>query len=131
MSSDSKDKIRTYRSSVFKSFVFASSGIWSAVKSERNIRIHLMAAVIVLIMGFFLELTAGEWVVICLTIAGMLSLELMNTAVERTVDLVTAKYHPLAKQAKDIAAAAVFIYAIAAIVIGLIIFLPKIMERIS
>lgn len=91
----------------------------------------MAAMVVVVIMGFCLKLTAGEWIAICLVIAGMLSMELMNTAVERAVDLVTTKYHPLAKQAKDIAAAAVFIYAIAAVVIGLIIFLPKIIERIS
>jgi undecaprenol kinase len=64
-------------------------------------------------------------------IGGMLSLELMNTAVERVVDLATKDYHPLAKQAKDIAAGAVFIYAALSVIIGAIIFLPKIIVYMS
>ncbi|KAA0549372.1 diacylglycerol kinase family protein [Bacillus sp. BGMRC 2118] len=105
------------------SFKYASMGILHALKTEQNIRIHLVAGAVVFILAFLLKVTAIEWTILLLLISGMIALELVNTAIERTVDLVTNKeYHLLAKQAKDLAAGAVLIYAITALFIGLIIF---------
>jgi undecaprenol kinase len=121
---------KKFFSSVIRSFVFAFEGIVSAIKHERNLKIHLVIAAAVIIAGFIFSLSALEWVAVIVAIGGMLSLELVNTAIERTVDLVTDDFHPLAKQAKDAAAGAVLIYAVMSAVIGLIIFAPKILHFI-
>lgn len=75
--------------------------------------------------GFLVELSIIEWMIIFLLIGGMFSLELLNTAIEHTVDLITDKHHPLAKAAKDAAAGAVCVFAVISCIIGLLIFLPK------
>ncbi|MBB6445988.1 undecaprenol kinase [Bacillus benzoevorans] len=93
-------------------------------------RIHCTAAGLVILFGLYFQLSASEWIFILLAIGGMFSLELVNTAIERTVDLVTEEFHPLAKQAKDIAAGAVLVYAILSVIIGCIIFLPKIVKNV-
>ncbi len=113
------------RGGLVRSFAFAIEGIIHAIKFERNIKIHMVVALVVVFLGFLYNISSLEWLLIILAIGGMLSFELMNTAVERVVDLVTSKDHPLAKQAKDIAAGAVFIYAVMSVVVGGIIFLPK------
>lgn len=126
LGSDGNKKVISW--SIFRSFVFAFEGIVSAVKKERNLKIHLMIAVGVIIAGFIFSLSALEWVAVIVAIGGMLSLELLNTAIERIVDLVTDDFHPLAKQAKDAAAGAVLIYAVMSAIIGLIVFVPKILN---
>jgi undecaprenol kinase len=123
MSSDFKGKRRR---GLLRPFTFAIVGILHAIRNERNMKIHTVVAALVIILGLFYQLSAIEWMLIVCAIGGMLSLELMNTAIERVVDLVTKDFHPLAKQAKDVAAGAVFIYAILSVLIGCIIFLPKI-----
>lgn len=113
---------------VIKSFSFAVQGITLALRSERNLKIHFAVTVLVVIFGFFLSLSTMEWLFILFAIGGVISLELLNSALERVVDLVTEEFHPLAKQAKDMAAGAVFAYAILSVVVGLIIFMPKILS---
>ncbi len=110
---------------LLRSFGHASQGIVTACKTEQNFRIHLLAAVIVMIVSFFSSLSRLEWTVVILLVSGMFMIELINTAIERVVDLISPDYHPLAKQAKDLAAAACLVYAVATIIIGSIIFLPK------
>ncbi|MBY0122329.1 diacylglycerol kinase family protein [Bacillus sp. S/N-304-OC-R1] len=122
MNSVSKDK----KNSLVHSFGYALSGFKQAFIQERNLKIHFAASFIVIIMGFLFSISYLEWLFIVLAIGGMLSLELINSSVERIVDLVTEDYHPLAKAAKDMAAGAVFLYAIMSVIIGLIVFLPKI-----
>ncbi|MBS4191338.1 diacylglycerol kinase family protein [Bacillus sp. FJAT-49705] len=122
MNTDSSVK----KNRLLKSFGFALTGIKEAVRCERNLRIHLFFSVIVICMGIWLSISVYEWLIIVLAIAGMLSLEMLNSAIERVVDLVTTDFHPLAKAAKDMAAGAVLIFAIMSVIIGLIIFLPKI-----
>ncbi|WP_110926906.1 diacylglycerol kinase family protein [Bacillus massiliglaciei] len=117
---------RDKRYPLVKSFGFAFAGIFEAVRTERNIRIHLVMLAAVAACGVYFEASRLEWLFILTAAAGTIALELVNSALERVVDLVTADYHPLAKQAKDIAAGAVLIYAIFSIIIGLIIFVPKI-----
>lgn len=107
-----------------RSFRYALSGMTQAA-AEQNFRVDLVAAVLVLAVSFFTGLSRVEWCMIILLIAGMLALEMINSAIERTVDLVTQEFHPLAKAAKDIAAGAVLMYAIASVVIACMIFLPK------
>lgn len=110
--------------SFFQSFVYAWTGIVDGM-SGRNMKIHVVAAFLVILAGLLTGLSITEWCIISLVISGMLALELMNSAVEYVVDLVTLEFHPLAKKAKDIAAGSVLVFAIASAVIGLLIFLPK------
>lgn len=88
-------------------------------------RVHAFSAGIVLIAGVWTGLDRTEWMLVIMLLGGMLALELVNSALERAVDLVTAERHPLAKQAKDMAAGAVLVFAVTSAIIGLLIFLPK------
>ncbi|AYV67175.1 diacylglycerol kinase [Niallia circulans] len=130
MSSDYKDN-RIRKNSQLSSFRLAILGILTAIKQERNVKIHLVITILVIILGLLNDLSKQEWMFIAFCIGLVISLELINTAIERVVDLVTSEYHPLAKEAKDIAAGAVFIAAILSIVIGGIIFIPKIWSAIT
>lgn len=115
----------------YKSLGYAISGIIQCIQKERNIKIHLVFMFLVIICGFLFQLSITEWLVCILLFGLVISLELVNTAIEAVVDLCTQEYHPLAKIAKDTAAGAVFISAIASVVIGLIIFVPKILSLVS
>lgn len=114
-----------------KSFGFAFKGISTLIKTQENAIIHVIAMCIVIIAGIFLGLSALEWLSIILTCSMVLAAEAFNTAIEFVVDLVSPDYHPLAGKAKDVAAAAVLITAIGAIVVGFIIFIPKILIYIQ
>jgi diacylglycerol kinase len=105
-----------------RSFGWAISGINYAFSTQKNMKIHGLAAVVVLIAGLVVGLSQIEWAVISLTVFLVLAAETINTAIEKTVDLVTDNYHPLAKAAKNLAAGAVLITAINALVIALLIF---------
>lgn len=108
-----------------KSFRYAYEGIIHACKTERNIKIHILTAVVVIILGLLTHLNLIEWFIVLMLIGGVIALELMNSAIERVVDLTTSERHPLAKQAKDLAAGAVLVYAIVSAIIGLLLFVPK------
>ncbi|MGE7942872.1 diacylglycerol kinase family protein [Lysinibacillus xylanilyticus] len=107
-----------------RSFGYAFEGIVTACK-EQNFKSHLLSAGIVLIAGYFTGLSRVEWYIVLILIALMFALEIVNTAIERVVDLASPKKHPLAKQAKDLAAGAVLVFAVFSAIIGLLIFIPK------
>ncbi|MEZ0480507.1 diacylglycerol kinase family protein [Planococcus sp. SSTMD024] len=107
------------------SFRFAAQGIGTSIKREQNMKVHVFSAVIVTMAGIWTGLDRMEWMLVIVLIGGMLALELINSALERAVDLVTRERHPLAKQAKDMAAGAVLVFAVTSAIIGLLIFLPK------
>jgi diacylglycerol kinase len=107
----------------FRSFGYAAKGVWRMIQKERNFRFHLVAAAYIL--GFaprFLQ-SRGEWAVLILTVCAVLGLELVNTAVEHTVDLACPERHPKAAAAKDIAAAAVLICAVGAVGVAVCLFI--------
>lgn len=108
-----------------RSFRFALEGIGYCIKQERNFRVHLLAMVLVIIAGVMTKISLIEWLVITIFISGVLALELLNTAIERVVDLTTTEIHPLAKQAKDLAAGAVLLFALGSVVAACLIFIPK------
>ena len=113
---------------IARSFGYAFEGIWTGIRKERNMKIHCVALILVTAAGTLFQITATEWC-ICLLLFGMVvSLELVNTAVEAVVDLVTEERKPLAKIAKDTAAGAVLFTAIMAAIIGCIIFIPYVLE---
>ncbi|MDM5234457.1 diacylglycerol kinase family protein [Lysinibacillus pakistanensis] len=107
-----------------RSFGYAFTGIKTACV-EQNFKSHLLSAGAVLIAGYFTGLSRMEWYIVLLLIALMFALEMVNTAIERVVDLASPNIHPLAKQAKDLAAGAVLVFAIFSAIIGLLIFMPK------
>jgi undecaprenol kinase len=107
-----------------RSFGYAFEGIITASK-EQNLKSHILSAIIVILAGYWTGLSRMEWYIVLLLIALMFALEMMNTAIERVVDLASPEIHPLAKQAKDIAAGAVLVFALFSAIIGLLIFLPK------
>lgn len=107
-------------------FAHAWNGLWTVFKRERNFRIHLIASIIVVGCGLIVKLTVLEWLFICLTITLVFVTETINSVIEMTVDFISTENHPSAKIIKDMAAGAVLITAVASIVVGLIIFLPKI-----
>ncbi len=108
------------------SFRHAWDGLTHAVSTQPNFVIHLFFSLTAVSLGIWLHISSLEWIVIALTVAVGLVIELVNTAIESTVDLITRRYHRLAKIAKDTAAAAMLVYALGAIVVAAIIFLPKI-----
>lgn len=107
----------------FKAFLYAGQGIVSAVKGQRNLRIHLTAAVYVTAFSFFYELSGTDYVLLMLTFSSVISAELINTAIEAAVDICSPEKNSLAKLAKDAAAGAVLVTAIFAVITGLILFL--------
>jgi len=112
------------RSNLLISFKCAFAGLWYVLRTQRNAWIHLSVAVAVVMMGLWLGLSRTEWAILALTIGIVLAAEVLNTVVEAAVDLATAEYHPLAKVAKDVAAGAVLLTAVAAVVVGLLILGP-------
>lgn len=122
----SKGKKKNYSiKRFFKSFTYAFSGIKTALKTEQNFLFDIIFGLLTIIIGFLLKLNGIEFTIILLAIGLVISLELINTAIEYTIDMAMPEIHPLAKASKDISAAAVFISSLIAFIIGLIIYLPK------
>ena len=113
---------------LYKSFGYAFEGIITTMTHERNMQIHCGVAILVIIFGIILKISLLEWAFCVLLFALVISLELVNTAVETVVDLVTEDKQPLAKKAKDAAAGAVLVSAINAAIIGGVIFFPKLWD---
>lgn len=110
---------------LISSFRFAWNGVSDVWRNEQNFRLHVIVTLVMIVLAVIFDLSKNEWLILIIVIAGVLALELMNTAIERSVDLITSEQHPLAKRAKDASAAAVLIFAISAAIVGAIIFIPK------
>jgi undecaprenol kinase len=106
------------------SFKYAIEGIITALRDEAHLKFHFLAAATALLLSWYLKVTKGEWLIIILLIGLVIGLELTNTAIEELVNSFTEELHPSAKKAKDVAAGAVLVVSIAALLIGVIIFLP-------
>lgn len=119
-------ELRKKRKKLRNSFKYAFEGISEAWKTEQNLKIHFVIMTLVIIGGFIFKISAMEWIICLLLFAIVISLELINTAIETTVDIAMPDINEKAKYAKDIAAGAVLFSAIISVIVGLIIFLPKI-----
>lgn len=108
----------------FSKFKYALRGIGKALREESTFRIMLVCFVLVLAAGLLLGVTMLEWAALLLCCSAVLCAEMINTAIERTVDIASPEKHPLAEKAKDIAAGAVLVMSLFAAVVGLMIFLP-------
>lgn len=116
---------------LINSFKYAFEGILQAYVGEQNLKIHTVIAILVIIFGFILKISYTEWLV-CLVLIGLvLMAEFFNTSIEYLVDLVSPEIHPLAKATKDTASAGVLMMAIISAIIGLIIFVPKLISFIG
>ena len=111
-----------------QSFKYAFQGSYHLFRAETDARIHLFAAILAIILGFYFSLTLVEWCVILLCIFIVFAAEAFNTAFEVLTDLVSPDHHPLAGKAKDLAAGAVLLVAIGAAFCGILIFLPKLVN---
>jgi diacylglycerol kinase len=110
------------------SFKYAFAGLADLFRSQPNARIHLVFTILVLLLGGYFKISTTEWSLLLICISLVLSMEALNTAIEHLTDLVSPDYHPLAGKAKDVAAAAVLLAAFGAIIVGLIVFLPKVLS---
>jgi diacylglycerol kinase (ATP) len=111
-----------------KSFVYAWEGIVWFFKKEHNASVHLSATVMVLVLSVSFGVDKTEAIAVVFSIVFVLVTEMINTAVEKIMDLVSPTYHPLVKMVKDVSAGAVLVAAVAAVLVGSIIFLPKILS---
>lgn len=118
-------------SSRINSFKFALKGIYFILRTQPNFKIQLLLALLSIILGFSLHISSIEWSVIILLIGLVLSAEVINTSVEILCDKIEQDYHESIRRVKDIAAASVLIASICAFIIGIIIFLPKIVDHLA
>ncbi|MFC1666244.1 diacylglycerol kinase [Candidatus Omnitrophota bacterium] len=119
------------RQSLVESFNSAIEGFIYVFKSQRNMRLHFLMGLSVLLLGIFLNFTYIELIVLCLTIVFVLFAEMVNTAIEHTIDFIREEFHPLARIIKDICAGAVLLSAMSAIIVGYILFASRVGIRIE
>lgn len=108
------------------SFGYAFRGVGAALRTEVHLWFHAVATVVVVGLGLYFGLARWEWAAVVLAVGAVWCAELVNTAVEAVVNLVSPEFHPLAGRAKDVAAGAVLVMALAALVVGLLIFGPRV-----
>jgi len=111
-----------------RSFSFAGQGVWHAVRTQRNMRVHLAAAIAAIIVGAVLGIGATQWACLAAAIGLVLVAEMFNTVIEAIIDLQQPNVHPLARVAKDGAAGAVLIAAVASIGVAIAIFVPRLLR---
>ena len=114
---------------MLRSFKYAFQGL-GVLMQENNARFHLFATIVVILTGLLVGLSSAEWSVTCIIIGLVWVAEAFNTAIEKLCDFVTTEHHPLIGKVKDLSAAAVLIISCVAVIIGIIIFLPKILANL-
>jgi diacylglycerol kinase len=110
------------------SFKYALNGLKILIKEEHNARIHLFVMIVVVFAGYFFKISMYEWVVVLLSVGLVFAFEIINTAIENLADYLAPERHESIKKVKDLAAAAVLVSAFTAMIIGLLIFIPKILN---
>lgn len=123
--------MRTFAAARVRSFGHAFRGCWYVLRTQRNSWLHVGIAVAVFALGFWAGLDEMQWAIVVLAAALVFTAEFFNTALEVVVDLVSPKPHPLAKIAKDVAAAAVLGSAASAVIVGLLLLGPPILQRLE
>lgn len=111
-----------------KSFIYAFNGLRILIKEEHNARIHLFATIVVIAAGFFFEISLLEWIAVSFAIGFVIVLEIANAAIENIADFISPAHNERIKKIKDLAAAAVLVAAITSVVVGVIVFLPKLVN---
>jgi len=126
-----KKEVKTFKSKHAISFLHAVDGIVAAYKSQPNLKIIFSSAFLVFVAGLFFKISRIEWLILVLTVFIVVIAEMANTAMEATVDLITGEWKEEAKFAKDVTAGGVLLAVVGSIVIGLIIFLPRLISLIE
>lgn len=121
----------TKKHSFLNSVGFAVQGIKIATKYNRNIKIHFIIAILAVILSFFFDLTNPEKAIVAMIILLVISAEMINTAIEEVIDLVTKDYREEAKYAKDVSAGMVLIVSTGSVIVGLLIFLPYVLRLLT
>jgi diacylglycerol kinase len=119
--------MKNSNSSFLKGFVFACNGLAKAIRTERNLKVHMGISILVCMLGFAVQLSTIEWCLIIACMGLVMGAELMNSAIEKLVDMVSPGFDARAGLVKDIAAGAVLVCAITSAIIGLFIFIPKLL----
>lgn len=114
--------------SIIDSFNYAVSGIILSIKTEKNMLIHYIIAILVLGLSLLFNFTRVEFLILLFAISLVLTLEMINTAIEKTIDMITKEYHPYARIAKDIAAGAVLVASVNALLVGYLLFFDRLNE---
>ncbi len=123
------NKIINYIQGRLKSFYHAFNGIHILIKEERNAQIYVVMAILAILFSYLLHISKMEWIVVCSVIGFVFAMEAVNTAIENLADYVSNKQiHPQIKKIKDISAASVLFAAIVALVVGCIVFIPKLLS---
>jgi undecaprenol kinase len=123
--------MRNKKARLVKSFRYALLGLADAWKNERNMKIHTLGTVTAVAAAFVLGLEKWEWLFMFSAIFLVLTMEMLNTSLERVVDLFTLEFHPMARLAKNAAAGAALLAAIYALIVGILIFIPRLGERFN
>ena len=123
--------MRSKTKKLINSFKYAFTGIKTSFKTEQNMKIHILIMILVILAGIILKIDALDWIILIIMISLVISAELFNTTIETVVDMITKEKNEKAKIAKDVAAGAVLVLAIGSAIIGLIIFIPKILNLIK
>jgi diacylglycerol kinase len=113
------------------SFKYAFNGLKTLIKEEYNARIHVAIAICTVLAGFFFKISGSEWIAITFCIGMVMALEMINSAMENLADFVSPEKHDKIKKIKDLAAGAVLLAAVVAVVVGLIVLLPKIIVALE
>ena len=110
---------------------YAIEGLIYAYKNEKSLLVHAICTITAIILGLIFKLSPGEWSTILITLSVILSVELLNTAIEAVVDMVTLEYNPLAKIAKDCGGGATFVVSMTGVIIAIVIFGPKVLALLG
>ena len=112
-------------------FIYALRGLWIAIIEEQSLWVHIFVLLLLIGFGTYFRISLTDWAILVITAAVVISFEILNTSIESLVDMIAFEYNLKVKKIKDIAAAATLVSAIFAVVVGLLIFVPVIMERFS
>ena len=125
---DSQKEKKAWRKVKYREkFLNAFRGLYVVFQTTRHLFIHIITALVVIILGFYFSVSSFEWIALVFAIGFVVVSEIFNTAIEIDIDLTSPEYHPYARDTKDVAAAAVLLSVFVAVIIGLIVFLPKIL----
>lgn len=122
------DKDQSYTGWLLNRFRFAGRGLMSYLKGDRTAGMHVLAAIAAITLGFYFRISMVEWILIVICISAVIAMEIFNSAIETLADRVSSEHDPAIGRTKDLAAASVLVVSIGALITGLIIFLPYILN---
>ncbi len=123
--------MKKWISRVVQKFMYAIIGIWITIKEEKSLWSHLVISLLIITLGVAVRINTTQWIILILTISMVMGFEVINTAMEALVDMISFRFNLKVKKVKDIAAGATLVVSIAALIIGLILFIPELIELVD